>query len=132
MSQRTERRYGMNYEFFSAAKEKAADLVDDAREGLSIMDRFLVTSSVRTRTIITDTKNGKKVVDTEDGYTREFSLLKAAIVGVLAVIAAVIIVASLCNSAKNGKKLREHKKELKRIKRLCKKSGVEYEEDLPF
>lgn len=122
----------MNFDFIPNVKEKAQDLLDDAKEGLSIMDRFLVTSSVRTRTVITDTKNGKKVVDTEDGYTREFSLLKAAIVGVLALIAAVIIVASLCNSAKNGKRLREHKKELKRVKKLCKKSGIALDEDLPF
>ena len=80
----------------------------------------------------TDKKNGKKLCDSEDGYTREFSLMKAVVIGILALIAASAIVISICNSAKNGKKLRAQKKELKRIKKLCKKSGVEYEEDLPF
>lgn len=122
----------MNLDFIPTVKEKAQDLLEDAREGLSIMDRYLVTSSVRTRTVITDKKNGKKLCDSEDGYTREFSLMKAVVIGILALIAASAIVISICNSAKNGKKLRAQKKELKRIKKLCKKSGVEYEEDLPF
>lgn len=122
----------MNLDFIPTVKEKAQDLLEDARDGLSIMDRYLVTSSVRTRTVITDKKNGKKLCDSEDGYTREFSLMKAVVIGILALIAASAIVISICNSAKNGKKLREQKKELKRIKKLCKKSGVEYEEDLPF
>lgn len=122
----------MNLDFIPTVKEKAADLLEDAREGLSIMDRYLVTTSVRTRTVITDKKNGKKLIDSEDGYTREFSLMKAVVIGILALIAASAVVISICNSAKNGKKLRAQKKELKRIKKLCKKSGVEYEEDLPF
>lgn len=122
----------MNLDFIPTVKEKAQDLLDDARDGLSIMDRYLVTSSVRTRTVITDKKNGKKLCDSEDGYTREFSLLKAVAIGILALVAASAVVISICNSAKNGKKLRAQKKELKRIKKLCKKSGVEYEEDLPF
>ena len=122
----------MSLEFIPTVKEKAQDFLDDAREGLSIMDRYLVTSSVRTRTVITDKKNGKKLCDSEDGYTREFSLLKAVAIGILALVAASAVVISICNGAKNGKKLREQKKELKRIKKLCKKSGVEYEEDLPF
>ena len=122
----------MNLDFIPTVKEKAQDLLDDARDGLSIMDRYLVTSSVRTRTVITDKKNGKKLCDSEDGYTREFSLLKAVAIGILALVAASAVVISICNGAKNGKKLREQKKELKRIKKLCKKSGVEYEEDLPF
>lgn len=122
----------MNLDFIPTVKEKAQDLLEDAREGLSIMDRYLVTTSVRTRTVITDKKDGKKLCDSEDGYTREFSLMKAVVIGILALIAASAIVISICNSAKNGKKLRAQKKELKRIKKLCKKSGVEYEEDLPF
>ena len=122
----------MNLDFIPTVKEKAQDLLDDARDGLSIMDRYLVTSSVRTRTVITDKRNGKKLCDSEDGYTREFSLLKAVAIGILALVAASAVVISICNGAKNGKKLREQKKELKRIKKLCKKSGVEYEEDLPF
>ena len=122
----------MNLDFIPTVKEKAQDLLEDAREGLSIMDRYLVTTSVRTRTVITDKKDGNKLCDSEDGYTREFSLMKAVVIGILALIAASAIVISICNSAKNGKKLRAQKKELKRIKKLCKKSGVEYEEDLPF
>ena len=121
----------MNFDFIPVVKEKAADLLEDAREGLSIMDRYLVTSSVRTRTVITDMKNGNKLMDTEDGYTRQFSLLKAVAVGAVALVVMIIILAMICNSAKNGRKLRAQNKEIKRIKKLCKKAGVDCDETSP-
>ena len=36
---------------FNTVKEKAADFFEDTKEGLSIMDRYIVKHLVRTRTI---------------------------------------------------------------------------------
>ena len=116
---------------FITIKEKAADVLADVKDGLSIMDRFVVNTSVMTKTFVTDRKTGKRVYDTEDGYTREFSLFKAIIVAVFLGIAAVVLVASLAGSVNTRKKLRSTKKELKRIKKICDKNGVVYQE-LPF
>ena len=113
---------------FGTVKEKAAELFEDTREGLSIMDRYLVKHCIRTRTIVTDTKTGKKISDTEDGYTREFSLLKALVIISLAIVFVLTLFASLCSSAKQKKTIKNQKKIIRKMEKACKKANVEIEE----
>ena len=110
---------------FDTIRDKASDLLDDTREGLSVMDRYLVRHSVKTKTVITDTKTGKKLSDTEDGYTREFSLLKAIAATAAVFVAAVVLVSAVKNGAKQKKKIKEQKKRIKSLEKVCKRANLE-------
>lgn len=114
----------MNFDF-EAVREKASDILEDTREGLSLMDRYVVRHSVRTRTVITDTKTGKKLSDNEDGYTREFSLIKAVAAIILAAVAILALFVSASNGAKQRKTIKEQKKQIKRMEKACKKANVD-------
>jgi len=113
---------------FDAVRERASDILEDTREGLSIMDRYLVKHVVRTRTVVTDTKTGKKLSDTEDGYTREFSLLKALCGVVLFAIAILVLFAGLKSNARQRKQIREQKRKIKRMEKACRRANVAVEE----
>ncbi len=119
----------MIFEFIPVAREKASALCEGARSGMASLDRYMVTKNVNTRTVITDTKSGKKLIDTEDCYTKEFSLFKfiLSVIVIMASMAAFLI--SCRSSAKQRRKLKEQKKELRRIKKLCKKADIEIPEN---
>lgn len=121
-------KYDKYSDFFDDAKDKAIDFAQDVKDGLSILDRFTVKKSVHTKTLITDKKYGKTLVNTEDEYSREFSLLKAIIIGIMLFASALIIISNLKSGAKSAKECRRQKKELRKIKKLCKKADVELPE----
>lgn len=109
------------YMDFDAIREKASEILEDTKEGLSIMDRYLVKHIVRTRTVVTDTKTGKKLSDTEDGYTREFSLFKALVLVVVASVAAFAMLSSIKSSCRQRKKIKEQKRQIKAMEKEIKK-----------
>lgn len=115
----------MVFEFVSGIGEKATKICGDVKGGFSRFDRFTVTRSVSTRTIINDTAKGKKLVDTEDCYTQEFSLLKFVLSVVLVIVSMTAFLLSCRSSAKQKRKLKEQKKELRKIKKLCRKADIE-------
>ncbi len=123
----------MNFEryadFIPVAKKKAAGVAKEISEGVSLLDRYVVTRNVKTRTIITDTAREKRLVDTEDSYTREFSLFKVIISALMLFVSAVVCIVSLKRAAQQRKQLKAQKKELKQIKKLCKKADIEIPEE---
>lgn len=123
----------MNFErytdFIPSAREKAKDFAKDVSEGISVIDRYVVTRNVKTRTVVTDTANGKRLVDTEDSYTREFSLFKVILSALAIFVSAVICFSSLRRVAQQRKQIKEQKKELRQMKKLCKKADIELPEN---
>ncbi len=125
-------KYDKYSDFLYDAKDKAMDFAQDVKDGLSVLDRFTVKKSIHTKTQLTDKKYGKTLVNTEDEYSREFSLLKAIIIGVMLFVSAIIIISNLKSGAKNAKECRRQKKELRKIKKFCKKAEVELPEEYKF
>lgn len=122
-------KYEKYSDFLDDAKYKAMDFAQDVKDGLSILDRFTIKKSVRTKTLLTDKKYGKALVNTEDEYSREFSLLKAIIIGIMLFVSVLIIISGLKSGAASAKECRRQKKELRKIKKLCKKAEVELPEE---
>lgn len=122
----------MNFEryadFVPRVGEKVRDFAGDVSEGLSVIDRYVVTRNVKTRTIVTDTASGKLLMDTEDSYTREFSLFKVIISALAIFVSAVVCICSLRRAAQQRKQLKAQKKELRQMKKLCKKADIEIPE----
>lgn len=122
-------KYDKYYDFIDDAKYKAMDFAQDVKDGISVLDRFTVKRNVHTKTLLTDKKHGKTLVNTEDEYSREFSLLKAIIIGLMVFVSSLLIISSLKSGAKNAKECRRQRKELRKIKKLCKKADVELPEE---
>ena len=123
----------MNFDKYTylanSAFDKAKDIANDVREGIKLSDRYVITRNVRTKIVVTDTATGKKLVDTEDSYTRSYSLLKLLFSAAALFVSAVVCIVSLKRAIKQKKQLKEQKKELHRIKKLCKKADIELSEE---
>jgi len=110
---------------FNDVKEKATCVAGDIKDGLAIMDRYVLRRDVRSRTVLTDTQNGNKVIDTEDEYSREYPVVKL-VIGAFAVIVGVVAVMSAIKKSVGRKKMiKLQKKEIKRLRKLCKDADID-------
>lgn len=88
-------------------------------EGNTVMKRYILGRVVRSRTYLADKNRKKLYFDTENLYSKEYSLI-----GVLASLAAMILgVLFVAVSLKKGmarkKTIKLQKKEIKRLEKLC-------------
>ena len=105
---------------FDNIKERISNAADDVREGLSVLDRFILSRDIKTRTVITDRKNGSRLLDTENSSSRDYSVIKLICAAVFAFITALVVTSRLCADEKRRRIIREQRREIKELKREIK------------
>lgn len=88
-------------------------------QGDTVMKRYVLGRSVRSRTYLADKGRSKLLFDTENMYSKEYSLMS-----VLAAFAAVIFgilftVFSIKKGMARKKTIKLQKKEIKRLEKIC-------------
>lgn len=109
--------------------DKAKEFCDSARDGIGLLDRYRIKKNVSVRFQVYDSANGKRLADTENEWTREFSALKALCAVMLAFVGVVAFITISAQNMKSRKKYKTQKKELKKIKKICKKADIELPEE---
>jgi hypothetical protein len=110
---------------FNTVKDKAAGIAQDINGGLAIMDRYVLKRDIKSRTVLTDTKNGVNLVDTEDSKVREYPLIKILFAAAAAVIGFAILVIKFRTDISRKKTIKHQKKEIKRLRKLCKDAKID-------
>ncbi len=114
---------------FEKYKDKTGEIYekvsDFTKEKLRPVDRYVIKRDVKTRTAIVDKEKGKTMTDAENSYSREYSALGVAAATVLALSAVCLLLCAAGDAMKYKKSFKAQKKELRRIKRACKKADVE-------
>lgn len=107
-------------------REKISGITGDIREGLKIMDRYVLKRDIRSRTVLEDRENGVALFDSEDEHSKEYPIVKVLAVAVAAVVGLSIFFIGMRRNAGRKKIIKHQKKEIKRLRKLCKEAKIEY------
>ena len=109
----------------SDIKEKIFVITDDIKGGLEIMERYVLKRDTKSKLVLEDTEKGVRLFDKENSFSKEYSLVKLAVALTAAITGLVFIAVSLSNSINRKKVIKAQKKELKRLRKLCKGAGID-------
>ena len=108
-----------------AVKEKARDLAGDAYDGIKTLDRYILTKNVRVGLRLDDKEKGRKVFDTDREFTTSYSLLKALCTVAMAVAGTIVVLQLGKINRERQKQVKAQKREIRRMKKLCRKADVD-------
>ena len=91
---------------------------------ISPKDRFVIGKDSATRIVLEDRKKGKLLFNTLHTSSKEYSLLNTALAVGAVALGALCAAASLKKSIERKKELKAKTKEVKHLKKLCRKNSV--------
>lgn len=88
-------------------------------QGDTVMKRYVLGRSVRSRTYLADKGRSKLLFDTENLYSKEYSLLSVLAAFAATVFGILFVVLSIKKGMARKKTIKLQKKEIKRLEKLC-------------